>query len=355
MLEVSIIIPTYNRLEQLKRVLRALEAQAFPLSAFEVIVVCDGATDGTAEFLATAVTELQLHPILQTNQGVAAARNHGIAEARGELVLFIDDDVVPAPWLLPEHMVSHAAAGPDAIVLGPMLTPDDFQMAPWVAWEQAMLVKQYDAMAAGLWTPTARQFYTGNTSLRRAHLLQAGGFDPQFRRAEDVELAYRLSDAGLHFVFNPRATGFHYAERSFSSWLAIPYAYGRNDVIFARDRGQRWLLPTVQREFREERHAFIRALTRLCLDRPAASRMVLRSLRLLGWGADSIGLQRLSNMAYSGIFNLRYYQGMADELGGRAAFFDLTVEAKANPPVNEIAAAWERPFSAVPERKNDVS
>src|SRR5687768_17413192 len=161
-----------------------------------------------------------------------------------------------------------------------MLTPPDFeaQMAPWVQWEQAMLVKQYEDMANGRWLPTARQFYTGNTSLARRHLLEAGGFDPTFRRAEDVELAYRLAAHGLRFVFNPQAIGHHYAERTFASWLAIPYAYGRNDVIFSRDKGQSWLLPTLLYEFRQRR-PLIRALTRLCLDRPHLTHLTITALK----------------------------------------------------------------------------
>jgi hypothetical protein len=219
-------------------------------------------------------------------------------------------------------------------------------MAPWVQWEQAMLVKQYEDMANGRWLPTARQFYTGNTSLARRHLLEAGGFDPTFRRAEDVELAYRLAANGLRFVFNAEAIGYHYAERSFASWLAIPYAYGRNDVIFSRDKGQSWLLPTILYEFRQRR-PLIRALTRLCLDRPLLTRFTISTLNQIANLAHRLlskvsskqlavsspddtahrslltahYLAALYRLAYSGIFNLRHYQGIADEMGGRTPFF----------------------------------
>jgi len=65
-------------------------------------------------------------------------------------------------------------------------------MVPWVRWEQEMLMKQYKALLRKDWPATARQFYTGNASVRRSHIVAAGGFDEGFRRAEDVELAYRL-------------------------------------------------------------------------------------------------------------------------------------------------------------------
>jgi GT2 family glycosyltransferase len=326
MLRVSVVLPTYNRLLRLQRVLAGLAAQSYPLEDFEVVVVSDGSIDGTSEFLATAQYPFRLVPVLQSNQGVAAARNHGLERAGGELVVFVDDDVVPAPQLLSEHARCHDPGDPHLVVLGPMLTPPDARLAPWVAWEQAMLTKQYDDMISGRWRPTARQFYTGNTSVARADVLAAGGFDPAFRRAEDVELAYRLVARGAHFVFNPQAIGYHYAERSFKSWLDIPYVYGRNDVIFTATRGQSWLLPTVFYEFRG-RNSVIRGLTRLCLDRPALTRVALASLKAAMQMGDRFSLARVTRLSCSGIFNLRHYQGIADELGGRAAFFAGAAQA----------------------------
>jgi len=151
-------------------------------------------------------------------------------------------------------------------------------------------------------------------------VLEAGGFDPAFRRAEDVELAYRLADRGLRFVFNPEATAYHYAERSFEAWLGIAYAYGRNDVIFSRAKGQDWLLPTVLFEY-WGRHRLVRWLTRLCLGRDALSRVAITALKALAMLGDRIGVEALPRYSFSGIFNLRYYQGMADELGGEDAFW----------------------------------
>jgi GT2 family glycosyltransferase len=313
---VSIIIPTYNRLPRLKHVLAGLEKQQLPLDTFEVIVISDGSTDDTNLFLQTISTSLYLRPLLQTNAGVAAARNRGIQAATGELVLFLDDDVVPAPDLLQKHIDAHIQQGPNTVVLGPMLTPADFHMQPWVEWEQRMLYKQYEDMAAGKYAPTARQFFTGNTSLERHHLLELGGFNTLFRRAEDVELAYRLDRAGLTFCFCREAIGYHYAHRSFDSWLATPYAYGRNDVIFWRDLACDWLLPTIWREY-HGRHPLIRLATNTFMDRASLSKDFIHTMKQV---AAVSGIA--ARFAYSAIFNLRYYQGVADELGGKEMFFD---------------------------------
>ena len=77
-------------------------------------------------------------------------------------MLFIDDDVVPAPDLVEQHLSAHEASETDIVVIGPMLTPDDVQLSPWVAWEQHQLYKQYEAMRIGTYGCTFRQFYTGN-------------------------------------------------------------------------------------------------------------------------------------------------------------------------------------------------
>jgi GT2 family glycosyltransferase len=324
---VSVVIPTHNRIEQLKRVLTALECQDYALDDFEVIVISDGSSDGTDEYLRALNTPLHLHAVAQPNQGVAAARNSGVRHATGEIVLFVDDDVVPVPQLITEHMRTHSAHADHVIVLGPMLTPEGFHMSRWVRWEQAMLTKQYEAMRDGKYAPSARQFYTGNTSLARAYLLATGGFDENFRRAEDVELAYRLAERGLQFVFNHNAIGYHYAERSFRSWIEIPYVYGRNDVIFTRDKQQDWLLPEVFNEFRD-RNMLVQILVRLCLDRDTLSKSTVTWLKAISYLADRLGFERLVQTTHSGIFNLRYYQGVAHEMGGRQRFFAQVEQAQ---------------------------
>jgi glycosyltransferase involved in cell wall biosynthesis len=309
----SVVIPTYNRLERLRHVITALEQQAYPSDAYEVIVISDGSTDGTDAYLEALHSTMRLRWFPQANRGPSAARNAGIQKAGGEFIVFIDDDVVPEPQLLGEHARSHHEAGRDVVVLGPLLTPEDFKMAPWVRWEQEMLMKQYRAMLRGDWSATARQFYTGNASLRRSHILAAGGFDEGFRRAEDVELAYRLADKGLDFVFNMQAVGMHFAERSFRAWLDVAHTYGRNDVIFARDRNQKWLLSAIRQEFRA-RNFFIRSLVRTCRGRSWLTWIANSVLKDAADGANLLRARNIERFAYSGLFNLQYYSGLLNEL-----------------------------------------
>jgi glycosyltransferase involved in cell wall biosynthesis len=328
---ISVVVPTYNRLAQLKRTVAALEQQTYPKENWQVIVVSDGSSDGTVEYMLSLHTSVALNVLVQEHQGVSAASNLGVSAADGEIVLLMDDDIVPAPQLVEEHARSHSEHGDMVVVIGPMATPSDFKMSPWVGWEQAMLEKQYRAMQSGQWAPSARQFYTGNASVRRRHILDAGGFDPLLRRAQDVDLGYRLTALGLEFIFNPDAIGYHYARRSFLAWFEIPYLYGSTDVLIAKQNGQIWLLPKIFEEWCK-RHPLTRFITRLFLGHQVASDLLCKVLQVAAACAHSLGLVRPVQSAYSVIFNLRYYQGVADELGGRAEFLAAAVRCRASVP-----------------------
>jgi GT2 family glycosyltransferase len=323
-MKISIVIPTMNRLASLQQVISGLLSLTYPASEFEVIVVSDGSTDGTNSYLTRLTTPFRLVPLLQANSGAAGARNAGIAAAEGELIVFLDDDTVPAPDLLEEHERMQDSHCKRAVVIGPMRTPPHpWRPSPWVGWELTRLAKQYQRMVNGDWQPTPRQFYTANASVPRQMVIQAGGFDPSFRRAEDVELAYRLEAQGAVFVFAPQAVVYHYAERSFTSWIAIPTAYGINDVIFSQEKGQTWLLPTIFREF-HTRHPLIKSLTWLSLHHKFIIRILTLLLKQLSLLFDRLNLHGLSQLACSGIYNLHYYQGVSNGLGSRKAFFSAT-------------------------------
>src|SRR5919205_3892081 len=100
--ELSVIIPTYNRREPLRTCLEALSGQT--IANFEVVVVIDGSTDGTREMLAAMATPYALRAIWQQNSGQCAARNHGAAMANGRYFLFLDDDIIADPGLVAGHL-----------------------------------------------------------------------------------------------------------------------------------------------------------------------------------------------------------------------------------------------------------
>jgi hypothetical protein len=176
------------------------------------------------------------------------------------------------------------------------------------------LQEQYQAMTAGVFECTQRQFFTGNASLRRSLFDEAGGFDARFKRAEDMELAWRMSALGARFIFEPRADGLHFSARPFASWRRAAYLYGRYDVVMSHEKG----IPTFELACREfhDRHRLNRWLARLCVDRRLLRDMVVYGLSGVVHVADDFGADRIASLALSNVFNVQYWQGVSDELGG---------------------------------------
>ena len=315
---ISVVIPTYNRKDSLRLTLNGLARQAYPHDRFEVVVVSDGSTDGTDDFLASYAAPYFLRSITQTNGGPARARNRGVQEATGDVIVFIDDDVEPVPDFLALHAARHAEAD-ETVVIAPML-PDPAlhgREPAWIAWEHAMLEKQYTAWRTGEWAGCGpHHFYSGNSSLRRAHLIAVGGFDEQFPRQEDVELAFRLQrERGVRFVYEPAAQGIHRPQRRFASWLAVPYAYGQLDVVRARRGDADW---GVVRHGYHARNALTRVLARLVLAAPLLSRPLRFLLLLAARSAYRLHRPGPAFAALSALYNLRYLEGARSEIGTSA-------------------------------------
>jgi GT2 family glycosyltransferase len=287
--------------------------------------VDDGSTDATPQVIQELKAPYALTAHRQPNQGPAAARNLGVRHARGNLVIFLDDDTVPLPDLIDQHVRVHVA-DPNAVVIGPMVAPRDWSRPAWIRWEEDILDVQYRAMLAGEFECTPRQFYTANASLTRQRFLDAGGFDSTFKRAEDVEMAYRMRDQGARFIFRADAIVHHYAERTFEAWCRTPYQYGRYDVVMHRVKSHE-ALPCAAHEF-HTRHVLTRVLARACVGRPALVRGAVLTLRAVTNLAERAGQASVSRLALSGIFNLLYWQGVCDELGGPQPLWQMVADWK---------------------------
>lgn len=222
MSELSVIIPTYNRARVLHFCLEALKAQTLEPEAFEVIVVDDGSADPTPEVVRQHQAALPLRYVRIDHAGPCVARNTGIRESQGEVLLFIDSDSLASPQLLAEHLRYHRR-WPKLVVTGPVLLtrsprPRRRPLLPW------------DISTA--------PFAGGNASVRRVHAIQAGMFDEGFAEMgwEDIEFGLRLKRMGLTVRFNPRAVVYHYKTGEVDPRGLIEYAeqQGRMAVRFYR-------------------------------------------------------------------------------------------------------------------------
>jgi glycosyltransferase involved in cell wall biosynthesis len=240
-LRFSVIIPTYERRDLVAANVSALTAQQFR-GRFEVIVVVDGATDGTAEALRRLTLPFPLTVIEQENAGSAAARNHGARLARGEVFLFLDDDMEAHPALLLEHDRS-VRLGADAVMGHIPLHPGSPKglLSDGVrSWADGRTRRLSEPGASLL----LEDMLTGQLSVARAVFERLTGFDTRFRQQDtsgnaDADFGHRLLQSGCRVVFNPAAI-------SWQQYIVTPRQYlrrwrevGRADVRFVRKHPDR--------------------------------------------------------------------------------------------------------------------
>lgn len=208
MVYISVVIPTYNRKPILTKCLDALERQQVPEEldngGYEVVVVDDGSTDGTVEWL-KAETEQYPHVRLfeQAHQGPSAARNLGVEQAQGDIIIFIDSDLVVTEVFLSAHL--------DALRQGKRTLRSDRLFT----YGRVINTANFDNPTAEPFKVTdysAAYFATGNVAIARKWLLQAGLFDTGFQLYgwEDLELGVRLKKLGLTLIKCPAAVGYHW-------------------------------------------------------------------------------------------------------------------------------------------------
>jgi GT2 family glycosyltransferase len=217
---VSVVVCTYNGGRTLEQCLRSLLALDYP--DYEVIVVDDGSADDTPAILARFPGVLAVR---QPNRGLSAARNVGLREAAGEVVAYTDSDCFADPdWLT--HLVYQLYRSGAAAVGGPNLTPEDGWLAACVAAApgQPTHVLESDQVAEHI--PGC------NMAFDREALLAINGFDPQFRKAgDDVDVCWRLRQAGFWITFAPGAFVWHHRRQNPRAYLRQQAGYGEAEAL----------------------------------------------------------------------------------------------------------------------------
>ena len=260
-MDISVVIATYNQKERLKLVIHALAQQTLPVDHFEVIVVDDGSNDGTSQMLKGFARENVKVVSLKTNKGRCTARNLGITEAIGTLVVFLDGDALPCPELLDAYRQGLTAFGPRALMCGfqyclPDLEyiqdPETGALADTLVdsdvvkrhmrsrrWEYIItkdiierdfaeihsravkggypfpsICKMQDQLQAQLQKkPNARlnwlSFFPHNSAVPIGLLREFGGYDTEIIFCEGWELAYRLQTGGAEVRPVPQALSYH--------------------------------------------------------------------------------------------------------------------------------------------------
>jgi GT2 family glycosyltransferase len=217
---VSVIVCSYNGGATLEQCLRSLLALDYP--DYEIIVVDDGSTDDTRAILCRHPTVRAIH---QANQGLSVARNVGLRAATGSIIAYTDSDCFADPdWLT--HLVYHLQHGDAAAVGGPNVTPEDGWLAACVAAApgQPTHVLESDQVAEHI--PGC------NMAIRRDALLAVRGFDPAYRTAgDDVDLCWRLQQAGYWITFAPGAFVWHHRRQTPRAYLRQQAGYGQAEAL----------------------------------------------------------------------------------------------------------------------------
>jgi cellulose synthase/poly-beta-1,6-N-acetylglucosamine synthase-like glycosyltransferase len=223
-IRASVIIPTYNRVDRIGYCLDALRQQDCK-SPFEIIVVDDGSTDGTSDFLREFPG---IRVISQANAGPAAARNRGVKASSGDVVLFTDDDCEPFPNWLTEMLKAFS----DPKVTGAKGIYRTRQRELIARFVQIEYEDRYRLMArsAGI------DFIdTYSAAFRRDRFIESGGYDTSFPVAccEDSELSYRMSARGWRMVFVPTAIVWHQHPTTLFRYLRrkVKFAFWRVPAV----------------------------------------------------------------------------------------------------------------------------
>lgn len=287
---VSVIIPTYNGQALLATCLPALRRQTYPADRFEVIVVDDASSDGTAAYVAAEFPEVRVLTLAH-NSGFITACNAGVAAAHGEVLVLLNNDTEAEPgWLaaLVMALVEHPEAGSAA---SKMLL---FDRRDTLHTAGDQMGKDGIPRNRGVWEKDEGQYDEqrwvfgpcgGAAAYRRAAWQQAGGFDPAlWMYMEDVDLAWRLQRLGWRSIYAPDARVYHQLSATGGGVLASYYT-GRNTLwVIARN----WPGALLRRHWR----AIVAAQGCIARDALRAWRGEAARARLRGQVAGLLGLPR---------------------------------------------------------------
>lgn len=236
-MKISIIVPTHNRFEILKKCMKSLHQQSFDKDLYEVIVIDDGSTDETSKLREKIFSPFDFNAkyFFQSSKGPAAARNYGIRSSKGELLIFIGDDIILTHDFINAHFHEHEKH-PDSY----------FAVIGKTVWDQTLHITkfmkhlengiQFDFNHLNNKNISFKHCYTSNISVKKKIIMENNLFFDEklpYAAYEDIEWGYRLHKKSIQFRFLPEATAFHhhpvtfdsYKKRMFLAGKALAYLY----------------------------------------------------------------------------------------------------------------------------------
>jgi GT2 family glycosyltransferase len=202
--QLSVVVPTLGNYAVLRRVLDGFARQDAPADSFELIVVADQA-DPRPEAVDEAIGDrpYPIRRLIGPRPGASANRNEGWRSARSPIVLFIDNDTIPVPRLVSEHIAWHERLPREEVaILGHVRWAPELRVTPFMRWLDRGI--QFDYQSIKGTDASWGQLYTANSSIKLRFIERVGGWD-EVRLPygyEDLDWAYRASRVGLQVAYN---------------------------------------------------------------------------------------------------------------------------------------------------------
>lgn len=278
--DISVVIPTYDREDQLANLLEALACQDFPSDRFEIIVVDDGGHVPLAPLVARSKLHVRL--LQQANQGCAIARNAGALASTGELLVFTDDDCRPDPDWLSALWAAHQDC-PTALLGNPVNNALTENLYAEASQRLLEVLHAYDRSHRPAW-----QFVTGNNlAMSRSLFAEIGGFAKglPFSCGEDREICHRWRAAGYPMSLRPEAVVWHHHDLGFRTFFRQHFNYGRSAQLLREPTSASEGAPAPSPLF------FLRLLFRSS-GRPVFNELLVRGLLIVSQVATVSGMLR---------------------------------------------------------------
>jgi GT2 family glycosyltransferase len=309
----TVLIPTHQRREALRRALAALAAQSADPAGFEVVVSVDGSSDGTQEMLAALETPYELRVAAGPARGRAAACNSGLELARGEVLIVLDDDMRPVPEFVERHRVHHPP-GSRLCVLGAVPIELDAASPRAARYAREKFNAHLERLAAPGHQFAPRDFYSGNASLRTETMRAVGGFDESFAvyGNEDVDLSLRLRAAGVELLYEPAALAHQEYDKDLTALCRDTIQKGRTTVILARMHPEAFPSLRLARPWDNSRPWILARALLLGLGRRLSA--IPRAVFAAAAGLERLGAWR-APLFYRAVLDFAFWAGVDAELG----------------------------------------
>lgn len=309
MLSATVVIATYNRGALLVGLLKDLDAQHH--RSFDIVIIDDGSKEPASQHIHPQHYKTKVRLERQPNGGAAAARDHGISLASGDVIIILDDDMSVGPDFVAAHLQEHDQGF--AVVLGNIRPAPQLDHMPlFERFHQHQLDSFIDEHRFTREVHDGTALCTGNVSFRRELYLSVGGFDKSLKRSEDRELGVRFQQSGAKMVFSEQAKSVHRSDHeSLDVWMKRALLYGIYDSKISEKHPQ--LLESDPWRFLGMVNPVSRPLLVAAAIAPRPAEWLGKAAYQAASWFDKKGQTKIAVAGTTLTYGIQYFRGIAEE------------------------------------------